>query len=213
MMRHVSKFLCGGFWLRSMNYVSPISYWAALSQYYHLISPLVPSSDSLLADSKVPFVNSLYKCHSFLMDFKVKLPRPTPPRPENFFSDFKDVSAVAGYQRKLLLSINASRLKALISTFPRPSSDRARLNSLSDKHSDLWLSTPPISPIFALPNQTFAIASRIRLGLPPVDDLKNCICNASLLSNPLHFLTCNLLRDSIIARHDRLLQCLAKLPD
>ena len=200
----------GGFGLRSMSYVSPVAYWCALSQYYHLISPLVPSPDVLLADSKVPFVQSLYKCHTLLLDFHIKLPRPTPPRPENFFCDFKDTPAAAGYQRKLLLAINASRLKTLISLTPRLSSDRARFNSLSDKHSSSWLSTPPISPLFTLPDQSFAIASRLRLGLPPVEDLKHCICSASLISNPLHFLTCNLLRSSIISRHDRLFQCLAR---
>ena len=105
----------GGFGLRSMYHVSPVAYWCALSQYYHLISPLVPSPDVLLADSKVPFVQSLYKCHTLLLDFHIKLPRPTPPRPENFFCDFKDTPAAASDQRKLLLAINASRLKTLIS--------------------------------------------------------------------------------------------------
>src|SRR6185312_8822257 len=50
----------------------------------------------------------------------------------------------------------------------------------------------------------------MRLGLGPFDDLKHCICGASLSSLPLHFLTCNLLRSSITVRHDLIFQSLAK---
>src|SRR6185503_17080930 len=157
----------GGFGLRSMYFVSCVAWWCALAQYYYLISPLVPSHDCLLADSKVSFVISQYKCHRFLSEIKVKLPRPAPSRPEHFFTDFKSSPAVAGFQRKILAAIYADRVKSMISRLPRSSPDLARLNSLSDRHASAWLSTPPICPSFILPDQTFNISCRIRLGLPP----------------------------------------------
>ena len=38
----------------------------------------------------------------------------------------------------------------------------------------------------------------MRLGLPPFDDLKNCICGTPIAPNSLHFLSCHYLRSSIL---------------
>jgi hypothetical protein len=52
---------------------------------------------------------------------------------------------------------------------------------------------------------------RLRLGLVPTEGLHHCVCGAHLETNPLHFLSCNYLRSSVISRHDRLIQSLAKI--
>src|SRR5690349_4734944 len=116
--------------------VSSVAWWSALAQYYHLIAPLVPSPDCLLGTSNVPFVKAQYSSHKIISQASPdKLPRPFPPRADSFFVDFKLSPASPGLQRKLLLAINKHRLKSLIAKYPKHSADRARLNSLSDKHS------------------------------------------------------------------------------
>ena len=105
--------------------------------------------------------------------------------------------------------INKARLAALKSSFSRHSSDYARLVSLSSPFAGLWLTTLPTDSAFTLSDPHFSSSSRLRLGLPPVDDLRHCFCGTSLTQHPLHFLNCNQLRSSFISRHDRLLQLFA----
>ena len=201
----------GGFGLRSMQKVSPVAWWCALAQYFHLVSPLVPSLALLDSSSTVRFVQNQYSCHRTLLGYDVKLPRPFPLLAEHFFSDFKAKNVVAGFQRSILSAINIHDATRLILDSKSKSPDKARLTSLSERSSSYWLSTPPVSPSFLLSSQDFNAACRLRLGLPPVDGLKFCGCGANLADLPLHFLTCTTLRSSVISRHDRLFQCLAKL--
>src|SRR6185503_18046091 len=144
----------GGFGLRLMQLVSPVAWWSALAQYFHLIFPLLPDGVSLSTTSNIPFILSQHSCFTTLTDFDIKLPSPCPTSSSTFFTDFKDFSPnTAGLQRKILSAINQKRLKALISQFPAKSADLARMNSLSIKSASAWLSSPPISESFLLSNQ------------------------------------------------------------
>ena len=62
-----------------------------------------------------------------------------------------------------------------------------------------------------MPDAHFALATRLRLGLILFDDIKRCICGASLLESPLHFMSCIYLNASRITRHDRLVQIVARV--
>jgi hypothetical protein len=77
---------------------------------------------------------------------------------------------------------------AIINKFPRNSPDRARLTSISTPYSGSWLTTAPIDPIFTLPDVHFALSRRLRLGITFFDDIRHCICGASILQSPLHTL-------------------------
>ena len=200
----------GGFGLRSIQQVSHFSYFAALAQYYHRIVPLVLPSTNFSSSSNVPFIKSVRLCHRSILDSKIKLPPHTPSHLDNFFPDFSYNPAVAGYQGSLLKAFYKHRAQTLIATTPPSSPDKARLSSLLNSTSSYWLSTPPISSQYILPNPTFHVCCRLRLGLPPQDDLKSCSCGANLITHPLHFLTCNLLRSSITTRHDLIYQALAR---
>ena len=182
-----------------------------MAQYYHFIAPLVPSPLLLTKVSKIPFIQSQYNCYLFLQGTGAKLPRPTPPRAEDFFTDFKIDPPMSGFQRKIMSVLNKDRADTLISQSPPSSPDRARFNSLSDKSSGIWLSTPPISSHYFLPNPSFNVVCRMRLGIQPFDEIKTCLCGTSLASQPLHFLVCHYLRSAIITRHDRILQTLHKI--
>src|SRR6185436_17880294 len=54
---------------------------------------------------------------------------------------------------------------------------------------------------------------RLRLGLPVAEDLpRRCFCNADLKQDWSHFYSCGQLkRSAITTRHDRIVQCLARL--
>jgi hypothetical protein len=200
----------GGFGLRSMDLTSPAAWWSALAQAYRFILRLVPSPAALTPD--VPFVKTQSLCHAFFTKYKIPLKgNPVPPTPAEFWTIYQRQRAYAGTQRLIMVSLYKSLHNQLKSQFKSPSPDFARIVSVSEKSTGLWLTTLPIHPSLIMHNTHFSIASRIRLGLVPFDDLKSCSCNASLLNSPLHFLDCRLFRPLVTARHDRLVHTLARI--
>jgi hypothetical protein len=110
-----------------------------------------------------------------------------------------------------MVSIYKSVYLHLKSRFKSPSTDLARIISVSEKSTGLWLTTLPFHPSLSINNSHFSVASRIRLGLAPTDGIDNCSCSAPLLTNPLHFLDCRASRPLATARHDRLLHTLVRI--
>ncbi len=108
-------------------------------------------------------------------------------------------------------SIYNTQYQSLLSDSKSPSSNFARMVNVSQPSSGLWLTTVPFHPSLQMTNSHFSIASRIRLGLTPIDNLTTCSCSASLTNNPLHFLDCRLLRSLIIARHHRIIHTFARI--
>src|SRR5690348_6890759 len=92
------------------------------------------------------------------------------------------------------------RAEALLLEFKRNSTDRARLTSLTSPFSGSWLTTPPLDPLFYLPDVHFSLATRLRLGVSLFDDVKRCVCGASTLEIPLHFMSCKFLNSVRIIR-------------
>jgi len=90
-------------------------------------------------------------------------------------------------------------------------SDRARLLGCKVKNSGAWLSVYPATPSLTLYDAHYALAVRLRLGLPPQDDLPlQCKCGDSLAVDPNHFLSCKLFRRTIVTtRHDLIVRSLA----
>jgi hypothetical protein len=198
----------GGFGLRSMQFSSPAAWWSALAQAFPRIRPLLHSLNDLTSD--VPFVKSQIQCYHFFNEYKVPRRSPLPSQSKFFWIDYESKGASSGLQRKIIKLLNKSRLQALLSHFPTKTADRARMVSLASQYAGSWLTTAPANASFYLPDPHFNIASRLRLGLPPVDNLNHCLCGANLNVNPLHFLSCSQLRSSITIRHDRLLQLFAR---
>jgi len=198
----------GGFGLRSIQLCSPAAWWSALAQSFPRIRSLLPSLNILTPD--IPFVKSQTQCYDFFMNYKLPRQAPLPPHCEAFWIDYETKAALPGLQRLIVSSINKSRRHALLSEFPLNTADRARMVSLSSRYSGSWLTTLPTNPSFILTDPHFNTSTRLRLGLPPVDNLTHCFCGTNLNVNPLHFLCCSQLRSSITARHDRLLQLFAR---
>ena len=88
---------------------------------------------------------------------------------------------------------------------------KARFIACGVKHSGSWLNTVPSSPELFVMDAHFALAVRLRLGLPPQEKLPlECKCGAILKNDPAHFLSCKLLKRTIVtARHDMLVRQIA----
>ena len=66
---------------------------------------------------------------------------------------------------------------------------KARLVGCRAPQSGAWLTTPLTDPLLRLNSTHFSLAIRLRLGLPPQDDLPaECACGEMLESNPDHFI-------------------------
>jgi hypothetical protein len=73
-----------------------------------------------------------------------------------------------------------------------------------------WLNAFPSTPALTLLDSHFSLAVRLRIGLPPQDDLPaKCRCGERLSNDLNHFLSCKLLRRTIVnTRHDICLRVL-----
>ena len=175
----------GGFGLSSLVIVSPAAWYSALAQSFSSIRPLIPSLNILTDD--IPFVKSLNQCITYFNNFS--FPRGTPIRASvaQFWVDYEQKRCSAGAQRLIMAVIYKSRAASIMKQFPRNSTDRARLASVSTPYSGSWLTTTPIDPIFTLPDVHFALSCRLRLGITFFDDIRHCICGASLIQSPAFY--------------------------
>jgi hypothetical protein len=86
-----------------------------------------------------------------------------------------------------------------------------RLNSGKSKNAGAWKNALPKSVQLQMFDDEFMYAYRFFLGLPPHDDLPPfCDCGASILDDPCHYWSCQLLkRGPMTVRHDWLRDMLA----
>ena len=115
-----------------------------------------------------------------------------------------------GIQKRLMQLIYAHSADNVMRQVHDPIT-RAKLISCSVKHSGSWLSVVPSSSDLFLLDSHFALAFRLRLGLPPQDGLPPfCRCGALITADPGHFLSCKLLKQTIVTtRHDLIVRLLA----
>ena len=166
-----------------MQFVSPAAWYSALAQSFSRICPFI--SDLKDLSDQIPFVRSQIQCHSFFSEFKFPSKRsPVSPHPQDFWTDYEQKRAGPGTQRRIMSAINKCRLSSLRDQFSPKSPDLARLVSISCKNAGAWLTTPPSNPSFFLADLQFSLSARLRLGLPPTDDVRVCLCRSSLSRDP-----------------------------
>jgi hypothetical protein len=199
----------GGFGLTSVALVSPAGWYSAFAQAFSRFRLLIPSLDDLVAD--LPFVQTLTNCFHFFAKYKFPRGSPISVNIQQFWLDFEQKKCPRGAQRLIMAVIYKARAGVLLKMFDRNSSDRARLTALSAPFAGSWLTTPPIDPLFHLPDAHFALATRLRLGVSLFPNIKRCICGASTQESPLHFMSCKYLNASRITRHDRVVQVIARV--
>jgi len=200
----------GGLGLRSMVEVSPIAYFSALAQASFIIRESLPLL--YMGNSKPDY--SMKWCYQVFQDSRIKFDgKLLPKSSEDFWKFYGAKQTQAGLQREITKLIEDVRGRVLLEEAKTCKPRLARLVSSRAKYAGSWLTAPLGNPHFRLPNKLFSLAVRLRLGLPPQDNLPlKCTCGAFLARDPHHFLSCNQrLKTTMTLRHDKLLYLLAKL--
>ena len=178
----------GGFGLTSMVIVSPAAWYSGFLQAFCKISPMIASVDDL--KEEIPFVQTLLNCFNYFT--KLKFPKNSPVSLDlkQFWMDRENNKRPRGTQRLIMSIIYKERATALLQEYPRNSSTRARLTAVTAPYSGSWLTTAPIDPLFHLLDAHFALATRLRLGIPLFDNIKKCVCGATMSQDLLHSFKC-----------------------
>jgi hypothetical protein len=89
---------------------------------------------------------------------------------------------------------------------------KARTLSSTGKYARTWLTTMPTCHDLFLEDGAYTKALRLRLGMPPTENMPDlCACGYDLSNDDNHFLNCLLLRGSVASRqHDRLVRLRAR---
>jgi hypothetical protein len=135
-----------------------------------------------------------------------------PEHPSDLWSWYGKTGAGPGLQRLLVAEIEDDRAARLLQDVHGDHLSIARLTGARSKLAGAWLTTLPVSRDHTLSDNHFRMAARLRLGLPPQDDLpRQCACQAVLREDPLHFFSCKKLKQSAMTmRHDLIVRILSR---
>jgi hypothetical protein len=135
-----------------------------------------------------------------------------PEKPTDLWTWYGQVGAGRGLQRLLVAEMEDHRAASLLQDSQGDPARVARLTGVQSKLAGVWLNTYPVSRDHTLTDNSFRTAARLRMGLPPQDDLpRQCSCQASLQQDPLHFFSCGKLKQSAMTmRHDLIVRTLSR---
>jgi hypothetical protein len=137
--------------------------------------------------------------------------RTLPLHPNEIISHYEGIHKLKGLQRALSQQTLNHRLHNFLESAECTNSDVVRLASCRHKTTQRWMQPSTTSPIFT--DLSTTIVTRLRLGLPPLDDIpETCpLCKEDVTASPWHALSCaKLKRKSITRRHDRCCQLLCR---
>ena len=208
----------GGFGLRPVSLVSPAAFYSAAAQAAQDISRLFPEAKrpSLLCDgpSQLRFASRVGDALKRLLDAGLQGGSDAilPAKVDGFWARFHQDGPERKLQRALCGLMEAKNRSALMDSLSIKR-DTQRLESLAGQSAGAWLTCYPSCPELSLSDSQFCLASRLRLGLPPYDDLPlDCSCDTKLGDDPAHYISCAKLRGSAVTdRHNMLVRLLAKL--
>ena len=136
-----------------------------------------------------------------------------PATVDQFWATFCTQSLGRRLQHRLMLNIWMGKKRALLGSFKPKSADYARLVGLGDKFAGVWLTCEPGHGLLCLDDLHWGMAGRLRLGLPPAEDIFFCGCGVNLSTDTSHFLSCKLLGSLWNFRHRRLVGLLARFAE
>ena len=134
-----------------------------------------------------------------------------PGHPLELIQHYADFPKLKGLQRALSQQILNRRLESFLQSQECSNSDVVRLASCRHKTTQRWMQPSPSSPVFT--DLCTTIVTRLRIGLPPLDDLpQTCpLCGGDVRASPWHALSCVKLKRTMIARRpDRCCQLLCQ---
>ena len=172
-----------------------------------------PAIPECLTNGSKDFAVTLYDCHKSMKKSGINPLEDDllPLSPSGFWELYGKKSPGSGLQRLLVSEIESNLAADLMIQADKDNMAKARLRSIKGKKAGAWLSTLPTTPALTLSDLHFRVASRLRLGLPPQDQLPaTCKCGANLRADPHHFLSCKYIkRAAATHRHTMILQKLS----
>ena len=213
----------GGLGLRELACIAPAARWASAAaaapdlQRFGLAGSLKP----------LPFMLDRVTAFGMLVQSGVQRLAPGQPEPEDsdlasrlrtlplhpdeIISHYEGIPKLKGLQRALSQQIFNHRLHSFLESAECTNSDVVRLASCRHKTTQRWMQPSPSSPIYT--DLCTTIVTRLRLGLPPLDDMPStcALCKEDISSSPWHALSCSKLkRKAVTRRHDRRCQLLCR---
>ena len=211
----------GGLGLCELGSIAPAARWASAAAAAPDLQGFAGSSELL------PFQLDRVAAFGMLIQSGVQHLAPGQPEPEQFdrawqlrtlplhpqeiISHYDGIPKLKGLQRALSQQILNHRLHAFLESGECTNSDVVRLASCRHKTTQRWMQPSPSSPIYT--DLCTTIVTRLRLGLPPLDDMPDAcvLCKEDISSSPWHALSCaKLKRKTVTRRHDRCCQLLCR---
>ena len=213
----------GGLGLRELGCIAPAARWASAAA----AAPDLQGFAEAGSSAPLPFVLDRVTAFGMLLESGVQRLAPGQPEPDEtdlatrlrtlplhpneIISHYEGIPKLKGLQRALSQQILNHRLHTFLVSAECTNSDVVRLASCRHKTTQRWMQPSPSFPIYT--DLCTTIVTRLRLGLPPLDDVPvTCtLCSEDISASPWHALSCVMLkRKAVTRRHDRCCQLLCR---
>ena len=212
----------GGLGLRELACIAPAARWASAAAAAPDLQGFVESCSASL-----PFLLDRFTAFDMLVASGVQRLAPGQPEPDDsdlssrlrtlplhpaeIISHYEGIPKLQGLQRALSQQLLNHRLHTFLESDECTNSDVVRLASCRHKTTQRWMQPSASSPAYT--DLCTTIVTRLRLGLPPLDDIpETCpLCKEDVTASPWHALSCaKLKRKTVTRRHDRCCQLLCR---
>ena len=188
----------GGFGLRSMMQLADVAWISAMGQAIQYCSQFA-GKDKPSKQVAKPLDECVARINDMIGQCRL------PGTGNDFWETYMKDPIHPGLQKELMELITDKKQEELrLEEGKRSKSDEARWRSISLEHTGLWITTTPSHQLYRVADGHFRAAARIRLGLPPHDDIRHCACGTSLHQLPQHFLSCRGLFGMNSVRHNQI---------
>jgi hypothetical protein len=213
----------GGLGLRELACIAPAARWASAAA----AAPDLQRFGDAGSLALLPFMLDRITAFGMLLQSGVQRLAPGQPEPEDsdlasrlrtlplhpneIISHYEGIPKLKGLQRALSQQILNHRLHTFLESAECTNSDVVRLSSCRQKTTQRWMQPSTSSPIYT--DLCTTIVTRLRLGLPPLDDIpETCpLCKEDVTASPWHALSCDKLKRKMVTRrHDRCCQLLCR---
>ena len=188
----------GGVGLKALESIAPAARWASAAA----AAPDLQVFAASCPHKQLPFLLDRNAAYGMLLACGVQRLAPGQPEPEDLASrlrilplhpaeivtHYEGIAELKGLQRVLSLQILNHRLQTFVESAECTNSDLVRLASCRHKTTQSWMRPSPSFPIYS--DLCTTIAFRLRLGLPPLDDLPEVcpLCGKDVTLSPWHAL-------------------------
>jgi len=189
----------GGFGLRSLTQLADVAWVSAMGQAIQYCSQFA-GRDKPSREVAKPLDECLARINDAIEQCRL------PGTGNDFWETYMKDPIHPGLQKEIMDLITDKKQEELMREGRQNQSDEARWRSISLEHTGLWITTTPSHKFYRVGDGHFRAAARIRLGLPPHDDIRYCgSCpSVSLHQQPQHFLSCRGLLGMNSVRHNRI---------